>query len=87
MVVAAELAAKHQHTLGQAYLRIERSMPETFRYLEIKRVAAGLDSVVAAGDVEMRAEPWEAPLRYSGNIHALEAMLSCTVRPLSRRSR
>lgn len=88
MEVAADLAAKHQLSLGRAYLRIERNMPDTFKYLEAKRAAAGLASFIADGDAEKRPDSWDAELdHYPGNRQALEAMLCCTVRPLSRRSR
>ena len=84
MVVAAELAAKHRLSLGSAYLRIERSMPDGFNYLETKRAAAGMADLAAEADIEVSAEPLD---HYPGNRRALEAMLSCTVRPLSRRTR
>ena len=85
--VATDLAAKYRLSLARAYLRVERSMPESFEYLETKRTAAGVAVFVAEADAEAAA-PWDASLEdYPGNRRALEAMLSCTVRPLPRRSR
>lgn len=88
MVVAADLAARHQLSLGRAYLRIERTMPDTFKYLEAKRAAAGVASFVADADAERQPDLWDAELaHYPGNRRAFEAMLSCTVRPVGRRGR
>ena len=86
LVVAADLAAKHNLTLGRAYSRIERSRPDVFKYLEAKRAAAGITGLRAEDDASAVAQPWDASLeRYDGNRTALEAMLSCTVRPMARR--
>ena len=87
LAVATDLAAKHELSLGRAYLRIERSMPGTFGYLESKREAAGVAGFVADDDLEPQAATWDADIApYPGNRAALEAMLSCTVRPLRARS-
>ena len=87
-IIATDLAARHHLSLGRACLLIERSMPDTFRYLEAKRAAAGLPSFVTEDDADMPAEPWDANLdHYPGNRRALEAMLSCTIRPYSQRRR
>ena len=86
MSVATELAAKHRLSLGTAYRRIERSMPGSYEFLEAKRTAAGLASFVGESDPEPPPQAWDADLaHYPGNRRAMEAMLSCTVRPLSRR--
>ena len=87
LAVATDLAAKHELSLGRAYLRIERNMPSIFRYLESKREAAGLAGFVADEDIEPpQAAIWDADVaHYPGNRAALEAMMSCTVRPLRAR--
>jgi len=85
---ATALAEKNESTLGGSYRRIQHLLPDEFRYLEGKRQAASLASFSDGTEDMGQLDAMDAAsIDYTGNVAAMQAMRSCTVRPYARRQR